>query len=125
MCMIDDGDGYVTMLSQADPVARKAHQCKECWREIAPGERYRVERFVFEGAMSVHKVCTHCQVGREWLSAECGGWTYGGIAEDIREHTFNGHYEMGVHRLAVGMAWKWRTPSGRMLPVPTMPATSH
>jgi len=48
MCMLDDSEGHVTMLSEADPVARKAHKCKECGREIALGERYHVDRFIWE-----------------------------------------------------------------------------
>ena len=62
---------------------------------------------------------------RQWLSDECGGWLYGAIEEDIREHAHNGIYPMGVHRLAVGMAWKWRTPRGVMLPIPRVPQTTH
>lgn len=80
MCMLDNGDGMVTMLSQAEPVARKAHKCKECGREIAPGERYHVDRFIWEGELNTHKVCAHCMVAREWLSDECGGWLFGVVA---------------------------------------------
>ena len=125
MCMIDNGDGQVTMLSQADPVARKAHKCKECGREIALGERYHVDRFIWEGKLETHKVCAHCMVAREWLSDECGGWLFGAVEEDIREHAHSGDYPMGVHRLAVGMAWKWRTPTGKLLPIPKVPQTTH
>jgi hypothetical protein len=126
MCMIDyDGDGRVTLLSQATPVARKAHKCRECRREIAIGERYHVDRFVWEGRLDTHKTCAHCMVAREWLRQECGGYLFGGVEEDIREHAHNGDYPMGVHRLAVGMAWKWRTPTGKMLPIPAVPPTTH
>jgi hypothetical protein len=125
MCMLDDSDGLVTMLSTADPVARKEHKCRECFRTIQAGERYHVDRFVFEGRLEAHKVCSHCMVAREWLSTECGGWLFGGVEEDIREHVHNGAYSIGVYRMAVGMAWKWRTPSGKMLPIPSVPKTTH
>ena len=125
MCMLDDGDGQVTMLSEANHVARKAHKCRECARTIEPGERYHVDRFIWEGKLDTHKVCAHCMVARNWLSNECGGWLFGCIEEDIREHARNGDYPMGVHRLAVGMAWKWRAPSGKMLPIPKAPPTTH
>jgi ribosomal protein S14 len=125
MCMIDDGEGHVTMLSEADPVARKAHECKECGREIALGERYHVDRFIWERKLVTHKVCAHCMVARQWLRDECGGWLFGAVEEDIREHAHSGDYPMGVHRLAVGMAWKWRTPTGKLLPVPKVPQTTH
>ena len=125
MCMFNDGDGAVTMLSEADPVARKDHKCRECGRVIERGERYHVDRFVWEGKLDAHKTCAHCMVAREWLRQECGGYLFGGVEEDIREHAHNGDYPMGVYRLAVGMAWKWRTPRGRMLPLPAVPMTTH
>jgi len=125
MCMMDDAEGQVTLLSRADPVARKAHKCKECGREIAVGEQYHVDRFVWEGEMHNHKVCAHCMVARKWLSDECGGWVYGSIEEDVREHAQSGGYPMSVCRLAVGMAWNWRSPKGRLLPIPKVPPTTH
>ncbi len=125
MCMLDDGDGCVTPLSEADPVARKAHKCKECGRAIAAGERYHVDIFVWEGDLHTHKTCAHCMVARAWLRDECGGFLFGAIEEDIREHTHSGDYPMGLHRLAVGMAWQWRAPTGRLLPVPKVPQTTH
>ena len=124
MCMIDDGDGAVTMLSKTDPVARKAHKCHECGRAIEPGERYHVDRFAWEGKIKNHKTCAHCMVARGWLQDECGGYLFGGVEEDIRDHAHEGHYPMGVSRLAVGMAWKWRTPRGRAMPVPNVPQTT-
>ena len=125
MCMLDNGDGPVLMLSTADPVARKAHKCRECRRVIEPGEKYHVDRFMWESKLDTCKVCSHCMVAREWLSDECGGWLYGEVEEDIREHAHSGSYPMGVHRLAVGMAWGWRAPSGRLLPIPRVPETTH
>lgn len=123
--MIDDGDGAVTMLSTADPVARKDHKCRECFRVIHVGERYHVDRFLWEGKLDTFKVCAHCMVARKWLSGECGGWLFGEVEEDIRDHANSGGYPIGVIRLAVGMGWKWRTPRGRLLPVPRVPQTTH
>lgn len=123
MCMIDDGDGHVTMLSEADPVARKWHRCRECGRKIHPRERYHVDRFMWDGKLDTFKTCAHCMVARTWLRDECGGWLFGCVEEDIRSHAHEG-YPMGVRRLAVGMEWQWRAPSGRLLPVPKMPMTS-
>jgi hypothetical protein len=125
MCMIDDAEGPVTMLSTAAPRARKQHKCAECARRIEPGESYSVERFLFDGSLTTHKTCSHCLVARGWLYDECGGFMYGSVEEDIREHATGGGYPVGVLRLAVGMWWKWKAPSGRMLPVPKMPPTTH
>lgn len=125
MCMIDDSDGAVTMIREATHVARKAHKCRECFREIQPGETYRAEFYTCDGARTLHKTCAHCMVARQWLLDECGGFLFGGVEEDLREHCHNGVYPMSVHRLAVGIAWRWRTPSGRLLPVPSVPPTTH
>lgn len=125
MCMFDDGDGAVEMIGQAWHVARQDHKCLECARVISRGERYYRERYKFDGSITNHKTCAHCMVARGWLQDECGGWLYRGVEEDIREHAHNGGYPMGVHRLAVGMAWKWRAPSGKMLPIPKLPLTTH
>lgn len=124
MCMFDNCDGTVTMLSEAIPTARKAHKCRECGRAIESGEKYHVERFVFDGELTTHKTCAHCMVARCWLHDECGGYVFGGVEEDLREHAQDSYYAMDVKRLAVGMQWNWRTPTGRMLPVPQRPLTS-
>lgn len=126
MCMIDDSDGSVTVLSASDPIANKQHRCMECFRDISPGEQYHVDRYVFDGEFHNHKTCAHCMVAREWLQAECGGWLYDGVEEDVRDHVTSGYaYPVGVYRLAVGMARKWRTPRGKLLPIPTLPQTTH
>ena len=126
MCMIDGSDGLVTVLSESDPIANKQHMCAECFRNISPGEQYHVDRYVFDGEFSNHKTCAHCMVARAWLQAECGGWLYCGVEEDVRDHVTNGYtYPVGVYRLVVGMSRKWRTPRGKLLPIPKLPQTTH
>jgi len=125
MCMIDSADSQVRMLFEAKLIARKAHKCRECRRAILPGERYSIERYISEGKFHAHKVCAHCDIVRQWLLDECGGWCYTAIEDDIREHACSGDYRAPVLRLAVGMAWQWRTPRGRLLPVPQVPETTH
>lgn len=121
MCMIDASDGAVTVVADGKFVAaRLPHRCSECRRTIERGESYHREAYVFEGIFHVHKTCAHCMVVRHWLSDECGGWLYGAVEEDAREHVWtNGHlYGRDLYRAVVGMQWQWRTPSGRLLPVP-------
>lgn len=125
MCMLDDADGRVNVLSEARPLAKREHRCDECGRTIAPGEPYLREAFRWDGQFKSHKTCKHCEIARDWLARQCGGWLYGCVEEDIREHCFGHGYGMGLYRLAVGMAWKWRTPRGRLLPVPAVPPTGH
>jgi hypothetical protein len=125
MCMIDDSDGRVEVLSMRWPRARKPHKCGECHRVIEPGERYNIHAGTYEGEFVTHKTCEHCTVARDWLSAECGGWLYEGVEEDISEHATNGLYGRPVMRLAIGMRRKWRTRKGALMPVPEVPATTH
>ena len=120
MCMIEDSDGPVVLLSESQPVARTRHQCSECRRVIDPGERYLREFCLFDGRVTTHKTCAQCQVARNCLSDNCGGWCYGAVEEDIREHAHEG-YPMYVARLAIGMQWMWRTPRGKLMPVPKLP----
>lgn len=125
--MLDDSDGAVTMIEDGKYVrARTEHKCQECHRAIAPGESYHREVYLWEGVFNLHKTCAHCMVVRGWLQDECGGWLYGGVEEDAREHIFNnpGHYGIDLHRAVVGMSWNWRTRSGRLLPVPHAIKTS-
>lgn len=126
MCMIDDCDERVTMVSSGDVTARREHKCDECYRVIRHGERYRRDAFVSEGEFHHHKTCGHCMVARQWLSDECGGWMYGGVEEDVRDHcTGYGEYPFGVHRLAVGMRNRWTRRNGALMPIPVLPPTTH
>ena len=121
MCMIGDAEDRVTMIQDGKyQVARLKHKCKECGRAIEIGERYHAEVFIYDRMLSRHKTCTHCMVVREWLAEECGGWLYGGVEEDAREHVLSnpGFYRRDLYRACVGMQLKWRSPSGRLLPIP-------
>ena len=120
MCSLDFSDGYVRLLSASSPVARQCHQCRECRRDIAAGERYHVERYVWEGRMHTHRTCAHCKVARRWLEDRCGGYTYGDVREDVVEHARNVGRNFALMRAAVGMRRKWRAPSGRLLPLPVL-----
>lgn len=127
MCLVDESDGpVITIGADERPRAKRQHRCSECRRTIDPGERYLRERYVADGVFRVHKTCAHCEVARAWLQDECGGWLYGGVEEDIRQHCEDGSgYSMSLYRIAVGMDWRWHTPRGRLLPIPRMPRTGH
>lgn len=125
MCMIDDTE-RVTALGEGRSTSRIAARCDECKRVIEKGERYLWHRFVFDGRAKTHRFCSHCEVALNWLASECGGWAYGQIEEDIREHVFSGIHSMALARLAVGMQWQWKTPKhDQLLPIPKMPTTTH
>lgn len=119
MCAIDDADYFCEVLSSRTLTARKAHRCNECGRTIEPGESYLCEFLTDkEQGARVHKTCAHCQIVREWLLRECGGWLYSGIAEDIGDHA---GYGMPVARLVVGINRQWYRIDGSLMPVPTLP----
>jgi hypothetical protein len=119
MCMIDDAE-HVELLRQKTQTAKIPHKCRECFRVIDAGEQYHVDAFVFDGEFTNHKTCLHCMTVRNWLQDECGGFLYGGVEEDVREHVFDHDgYGYELYRAVVGMGWKWRTRSGRLLPIPT------
>jgi hypothetical protein len=60
----------------------------------------------------------------DWLTKECGGYLYQGVAEDIIEHAREG-YGFGVYRLAVGIRNDWKRKDGSLWPIPKLPAISH
>lgn len=125
MCMIDYAEDRVTVLHERVYSARKEHKCDECGRGILPGERYTVERYVYDGGATTHKTCRHCKVVRDWLNAECGGFLYTGVREDIQEHADEGHYGFGVKLLSIGIERRWRRRDGRLWPTPRLPKTTH
>ena len=119
MCLMDDADGCVDTIESGNYyTARKAHKCAECYRQIDAGERYHREVYVFEHRFTVHKTCAHCMVVREWLWGECGGWIYGAVEEDAREHCDGQGYGMDLYRAVVGMRHSWRRKNGTLLPIP-------
>lgn len=124
MCQIDYCDERVLVLSENIRQARKEHKCAECNRAIEPGEKYLVESYIYDGEFTMHKTCTHCQVARDWLAKECGGWLYSGVYEDIREHVSEGCYGLPVARLAAGMRRRWRLRDQKLMPIPRLPLTS-
>jgi len=122
MCMIQDCDGYWQMFTDETRTARKEHKCSECRRAIQPCEKYTYESGVFEGDFQVSKTCAHCKVARDWLMAECNGWMYTMVREDIEEHYGEGYGGMKLARIAVGMKRKWKQfHRPGLLPIPQMP----
>ncbi|WP_157378754.1 hypothetical protein [Burkholderia ubonensis] len=122
--MFDYCDERVTMISDGRRTARKEHRCAECGRMIQCGETYCYEYYKFDGRTEHHKTCSHCMVVRQWLSDECGGWVYGGVEEDIREHAQDG-YGWPILRLTVAMKNNWARRDGSLRPVPKLPKTTH
>lgn len=97
------------------PKAKKPHKCKECRREIKPGERYLYEFFIStDGDPMTHKTCSHCNSARKLIMDKCRGFIYGEIFSDLIQHS---HTDWGFYalRLAVGMRRKWERFDGNGL----------
>jgi hypothetical protein len=119
MCMFDYSES-VTMIGESRPIARKGHRCGECKRVIDKGERHVRESYKHDGDFHSHRVCLHCVAARGWLEKECGGWCYGGVEEDLREHWHEDarYRKLSLGRLIVGMANGWRKRNGDLMEVP-------
>lgn len=106
--------------------ARKEHRCSECGRTIETGESYLYVFGVWQGSPNQYKVCRHCNVAKCWLVAECGGFLFEGIEEDIHGHAqeYGSTTSAALYRIVVGMRRKWRRRDGGMMPLPGLPAIS-
>jgi len=107
MCMIDNSDGYIQLLKDSMPKARKDHRCSECGRTIGKGEKYKYEVGIWENSLDVFKTCNQCLDARSWLLKECNGWVYTGVLEDLREH-WDYTPTMKLGRLIVSMKRQWK-----------------
>lgn len=74
-------DGYSAILSDKVRTARKTHRCRECNRPIQPGEKYRVEKTLFDGSVGTVKTCMDCNSIRTHL---CEYYYYGEVRELVR-----------------------------------------
>lgn len=127
MCVDFDDDVSPSFCVDVWYRARKPHRCSECARPIEKGEQYVCTRGMWDGNISVYKRCAHCEVLREWLAAECGGWMYGDVVSDVREHIQDygvSQYGFGLARLVVLAQNDWRR-AGQLVPVPTIPMSTH
>lgn len=104
-------------------VARKAHSCTECGRRIGAGESYRRVFGVWHGDAYLYKVCQHCNIALIWLLAECRGFLFHGIQEDILDHAREAPAPQSValYRIAIGMSRGWRGWRSASFPLPRLP----
>jgi len=57
MCYCEEGP---TVSWQSTPVARIEHKCCECGSSIVPGEKYHIDKGVWDGEFSTYKTCQVC-----------------------------------------------------------------
>lgn len=124
MCSIDDAEHFVIEES-GHRNARKPHVCSECRRQIEIGETYYWSRGLMSGdGWWKTKQCAHCEVGKDWLTKECGGWCFDMVREEVHEHAED-YRSFGLYRLSVGANRKWQRFDGAgLMPIPKMPPLS-
>lgn len=112
MCMIDDCDERVNIIQESKRVARKPHHCEECRKVIQVGEQYQYEFGTMAGETCTYKTCLNCMKCRDWLQDLCGGFLYGGVEEDVKEHFLNYDKSYGswwsIGRMVIGMRNQWK-----------------
>ena len=83
-CSCDVGvNGFVYLIEQTKPKARKEHKCQECGDIIKPGQSYEVQKTTHEGHFEIHKTCLPCvEVRDSYLTC---GYFYKQIWEDLKE----------------------------------------
>jgi hypothetical protein len=124
MCMIDTCDPVDWYDSRIVAKSRKEHRCVECHRTIRVGESYEYNVNKFMGDITVNKTCAHCIEARKWLEAECGGFVWRGVKEDLYDHWCEERYQyddtktIGLIKLIVGMRRKWTKLNGELMPLP-------
>lgn len=120
MCRIQDCDPW-DFFRDTHRVARKEHQCMDCCRTIAKGERYHYATGLADGRWDVMKLCQHCEMAAGWLREVCNGFLYGAIGEELEEHWDE---DLTFRSKALGMAVlghrrRWRPYKGDgLMPVP-------
>lgn len=96
--------------------ARKEHKCYECGRIIRVGEKYEYTAAKWDGDIHFIKTCSHCKAAKQWLVKQCGGYVWGGVKEDLREHMSYAWLKVG--RLVVGMRRQWEKRGHGLMPIP-------
>lgn len=68
------------------PIARKAHRCEECGRQIRTGERYERVRAIWADGAATFSTCVYCMAQRDLIEAvaDCFCWQHGNLLDDIQ-----------------------------------------
>ena len=86
MCAVDSVDELPERTMMWVRVARKAHKCEDCSREIREGEPYHAALWEMSDGYVTAKQCLHCRMAAGWLDVVCGGWLWCGVLFDLEEH---------------------------------------
>jgi hypothetical protein len=85
MCSCEDAEPCEAW-SETWPVARKEHQCEECFKPILKGQKHRRVTGIFEGTPFSFRTCQRClQLSKAFTKAEGCYAPTGMLHEVIRE----------------------------------------
>jgi hypothetical protein len=82
-CYFGEADWCLEYGECRDIVARKAHRCYECGREIRAGETYERQRGLSPDGWVEYKTCLGCARLRNDVA--CEGYVFGALVETIWE----------------------------------------
>lgn len=128
MCCCDDNPPQC--FSLAVRKARKPHQCSECGRTIAVGERYEAHSGLWDGGFDTFCWCANCSAAQKIVEVLTNDhcYCYTQLWEGVYDSLFGwgGIENTAVARLYVSaIRRKWtrrRGPrKGELYQVPTMP----
>lgn len=119
--MIDYADEPFTALHEVRRRARREHKCNECGRTISVGEHYHRAGALYNHRWFTYRTCAHCDVLRQWLQANCGGFLYCGVLEDFGEHASE-YRVLGWWKLRVMAGNRWAR-KGALVPIPAVPVS--
>lgn len=140
MCLDVDYDEESELIEHGFHVARKAHECGECHRQIERGERYRYWKLKdgWSGKLTDERMCPHCWATIELGSAITGcpkffywGLVHDRIADDggfvgdiIINHDLSVADRVRMLRRVVQFRRQWRRPNGELYPLPAIPVAA-
>ena len=82
-CILGSEGETASCSKTVHPVARKAHICCECERQIEVGEQYQKVSGIWDGEPETYKTCSECAEIRDTLL--CDSWCFGTLWEDVGE----------------------------------------
>jgi hypothetical protein len=88
MCLIDNADPPAFYVVR-HRTARKPWWCSECQQRIEPGERYEHVVGKWDDVISTFRTCAGCEKDADWLTKECGGYSHGGVYEELMDHWYD------------------------------------
>lgn len=86
-CPLSGSDGDRATVSHTTcPVSARDKPCGECGKSIVRGEKYELNKSLWDGAWFTSRTCLLCVEIRDHF--QCDGWIYGQLWDDLVENFF-------------------------------------